>query len=70
MQFFARPNKTMLLFLLPFCITGYAQQNRTATIDQKANAILPQVIESRRYLHQHSELFNREYKTAEYSVLI
>src|SRR5688572_11628414 len=66
MQFSIRPNKTLLLFLLPFCITGYAQQNRTATIDQKANAILPQVIEWRRYLHLHPELSNREFQTAQY----
>jgi amidohydrolase len=46
--------------------TVQAQQNRQALIDQKAAAILPQVIEWRRYLHQHPELSNREYKTAEY----
>jgi amidohydrolase len=66
MQFFTLPNKAILLFLLPHCLTGYAQQNQSVRIDQKAATILPQVIEWRRYLHQHPELSNREYHTAEY----
>jgi amidohydrolase len=66
MPFFIQPHKTILLFLLPVCITGFAQQNRNTLIDQKATAILPQVIEWRRHLHQYPELSNREYRTAEY----
>lgn len=59
-------HKTILLLLLINSLSGYAQPNRVAQIDQKAGAILPQVIEWRRYLHQHPELSNREYHTAEY----
>lgn len=54
--------KLFLLLLLP-AFTGYAQQKQ---IDARADAILPNVIEWRRHLHQHPELSNREYKTAEY----
>jgi amidohydrolase len=56
----------LIPILLFFITTTNAQQNRQPVIDQKAAAILPQVIEWRRYLHQHPELSNREYKTAEY----
>ena len=54
------------MLLIVITSTGLAQQNRQALIDQKAAAILPQVIEWRRYLHQHPELSNREYHTAAY----
>jgi amidohydrolase len=56
----------LLPILMLITSTLPAQQNRQALIDQKAAAILPQVIEWRRYLHQHPELSNREYKTAEF----
>src|SRR5258707_12057111 len=46
--------------------TGYAQQNVQELIEQKAAAILPKLIEWRRYLHQHPELSNREVKTGEF----
>lgn len=53
--------------LLSCCsLTGIAQQNIAAAIDQKATTLLPKIIEWRRYLHEHPELSNREYKTAEY----
>jgi len=55
-----------LMLLIVITSTGLAQQNRQALIDQKAAAILPQVIEWRRYLHQHPELSNREYQTAKF----
>lgn len=69
-----RPIRWILLpILLSLFTTGLqAQQSKSAkpagttAIDQKATAILPQVIEWRRYFHQHPELSNREYKTAEY----
>jgi amidohydrolase len=56
----------LLPILMLITPTLQAQQNRQTLIDQKAAAILPQVIEWRRYLHQHPELSNREYKTAEF----
>ncbi|WP_205513366.1 amidohydrolase [Longitalea arenae] len=53
--------------LLLFLITGVqAQQKGQALVDKQAAAMLPRVIEWRRYLHQHPELSNREFKTAEY----
>jgi amidohydrolase len=68
-----QPTRWILLPLLfsLFATNIQAQQARPAktggtTIDQKAAAILPQVIEWRRYLHQNPELSNREYKTAEF----
>ena len=57
----------ILLPILLFLITALqAQQNKPAAIDKQATAILPKVIEWRRYLHQHPELSNREYQTAQY----
>lgn len=66
-----QPIRWILLSILSMLITSTGNaQNRssknTGTIDQKAAAILPRVIEWRRYLHRHPELSNREYKTAEY----
>ncbi len=43
-----------------------AQKDMSAVIDAKAKAILPKLIEWRRYIHQHPELSNREVKTGEY----
>jgi amidohydrolase len=47
-----------------FCAASIAQ-NIQQQIDQKSKAELTKVIEWRRYLHQHPELGNREFKTAE-----
>jgi amidohydrolase len=41
-------------------------QDRSAEIDAAAGRILPKLIEWRRYLHEHPELSNREFKTAEF----
>jgi amidohydrolase len=54
------------LLLLMGALTAPAQQNINTLIEQKATAILPKVIEWRRYLHEHPELSNREVKTGEY----
>ncbi len=56
---------TKLTALLLVSLPGFAQ-NLTATIEQKATALQPKLVEWRRYLHQHPELSNREFKTAEY----
>ena len=52
------------LFLVPFII--FSQQNISALIEQKAMAVQSKLVEWRRYLHQHPELSNREYKTGEF----
>jgi len=51
----------LVLLPAPFLIAQTIQQQ----IDQKAKAILPKLIQWRRTLHQHPELSNREFKTAE-----
>jgi amidohydrolase len=57
----------MVVFFLFTIVQNTLGQNPKQTlIDQKAATLLPKVIEWRRYLHQHPELSNREYKTAEY----
>lgn len=55
---------TLALFSLPVIFTQ--AQDFRQQITQKATSILPKVIEWRRYIHQHPELSNREFKTAEY----
>src|SRR5580765_3051183 len=52
------------LFLVPFII--FSQQNISALIEQRAMAVQSKLVEWRRYLHQHPELSNREYKTGEF----
>jgi amidohydrolase len=52
------------LLFVPFII--FSQQNLTAVIEQKALAVQSKLVEWRRYLHQHPELSNREYKTGEF----
>ena len=54
------------LLLLSGIFSAPAQQNINTLIEQKAAAILPKVIEWRRYIHEHPELSNREVKTGEY----
>jgi hypothetical protein len=51
-------------FLVPFII--FSQQNISAAIEQKAMAVQSKLVEWRRYLHQHPELSNREFKTGEF----
>jgi len=56
-----------LLYLLLFSTSQQSTaQSIQQQIEQKAKAILPKVIEWRRYLHEHPELGNREFKTMEY----
>jgi amidohydrolase len=43
-----------------------AQSAITANIEARAKAIQPKVVEWRRYLHEHPELGNREFKTMAY----
>jgi amidohydrolase len=54
--------------LLLLITTVQAQKNPQPLIDQRAAAILPKVIEWRRYLHLHPELSNREFQTAQYII--
>lgn len=56
---------TILITLILSSFSLHAQDFQ-AQIAQKANALLPKVIEWRRYIHEHPELSNRETKTAEY----
>jgi amidohydrolase len=56
----------LLVAAVLFSGTVQGQTTLTTTADQKARAILPKLIEWRRYLHEHPELSNREEKTAEY----
>ena len=56
---------TWIAFFVLMVGTIYGQ-NFTPAIESKAAAILPKVIEWRRYLHENPELSNRELKTAEY----
>ena len=50
--------------LVPFIILS--QQNLSSLVEQKAIALQVKLVEWRRYLHQHPELSNREYKTGEF----
>jgi amidohydrolase len=53
------------LSLVAMMSQAFSQDIHTQ-IDQKAKALLPKVIEWRRYIHQHPELSNREYNTSKY----
>ncbi|HOA37801.1 MAG TPA: amidohydrolase [Flavihumibacter sp.] len=56
----------LLMGCLLLSLTAAAQKDMSAIIDAKAKAILPKLIEWRRYIHEHPELSNREVKTGEY----
>jgi len=53
-----------LSFLISLVVSS--QTSVQQLIDQKSKTLLPKVIEWRRYLHEHPELGNREFKTMEY----
>ena len=57
-----------LVLSLSFLISLVASSQTSVQqlIDQKSKTLLPKVIEWRRYLHEHPELGNREFKTMEY----
>lgn len=60
-----------LLVYCAFCLVPsiiFSQQNLSSLIEQKAMAVQSKLVEWRRYLHQHPELSNREYKTGEFVV--
>lgn len=59
-------NLFSLIALLVTACAPVSAQDIKARAAAKADAILPEMIQWRRYLHQHPELSNREYKTAEY----
>ena len=58
--------KTIYIAIFFLATTTVQSQTSSVSIETKAAAVLPKVIEWRRYLHQHPELSNREFKTAEY----
>lgn len=58
--------KIVGLIAIGLSLQSFSQQNISAQIDQKAMAIQSKLVEWRRYIHQHPELGNREYKTGEF----
>src|SRR6476469_772188 len=58
--------KKLILALVVACsmITPTLAVDMSAEIDAAAKQVLPQVIEWRRYIHQHPELSNREFNTS------
>jgi amidohydrolase len=61
-----RKNIMLTVSAFIFFFTSSAQSTVNEQAMAKATALLPKVIEWRRYLHQHPELGNREVRTAEY----
>ncbi|MEP6710773.1 MAG: amidohydrolase [Ferruginibacter sp.] len=60
---------TVLFFLFVVCSAkSISAQDISKTIEAKALAIQPKLIEWRRHIHQNPELGNREFKTAAYIV--
>lgn len=61
-------NKLILILIAAFFITGNEAfaQSLVKTIEAKANAIQPKLVEWRRHIHQNPELSNREFKTQQY----
>jgi amidohydrolase len=60
-------NKFYAIALVLISCTAVAQVTKKlqSTVDMMAEQIEPKIIEWRRYFHQHPELSNREFKTAE-----
>ena len=55
----------MKYFSLLFCLFGGAILNAQTDFDHDFKAIEPKIIEWRRHFHEHPELSNQEFKTAE-----
>src|SRR5690606_12890100 len=55
----------MKFFFLSICLFGAAWINAQSELESDFNAVEPKVIEWRRHFHEHPELSNREFKTAE-----
>lgn len=55
----------MKYFFLSICLFGTALINAQTDLESDFNAIEPKVIEWRHHFHEHPELSNREFKTAE-----
>lgn len=53
-----------IVLLLSFAVTAFPI-DMSREIDAATEKVMPHVIEWRRYIHQHPELSNREFKTAE-----
>jgi amidohydrolase len=59
--------RILIVFLwVLFFVTATAQTPRDTQLTKAAEALRAKLIETRRYLHQHPELSNREEKTAQY----
>jgi amidohydrolase len=59
--------RTLIAFLLMlFFVPATAQTSRDTQLTQAAEVLRAKLIATRRYLHQHPELSNREEKTAQY----
>jgi amidohydrolase len=58
--------KFLVFLLIVLSMQSFSQQTVSAIIVKKAEAIQSKLVEWRRYLHQHPELGNREFKTAEF----
>ena len=58
--------KSAIFFSMLLSLQSFSQSNFSSEISQKAEAIQSKLVEWRRYIHQHPELSNREYKTAEF----
>jgi hypothetical protein len=71
-QYFGLPKHSIMripasaLFLGLLSSSAVFSQGTAPLIDQKAEALLPKVIEWRRHIHENPELGNREFKTMEY----
>src|SRR6266498_6058210 len=58
--------KLTTLITMILSLQVFSQQKISSLIDQKAMAVQSKLVEWRRHIHQHPELSNREYKTAEF----
>jgi amidohydrolase len=56
---------SLIVLLTLFSLQGFPQ-NFSSQIAQRAESIQSKLVEWRRYIHQHPELGNREFKTAEF----
>ena len=57
--------RVFVAFLVVFCLFNSAfAVDMSAEINAATAKIMPQVIEWRRYIHQHPELSNREFNTS------
>ena len=63
-----KKSKFLIVFFSFFCVSNLLSQDINTVINARALALQNELMQWRRYLHEHPELGNREFKTSAYII--